>query len=102
MLLSAADIDAVERMELREANSVWYDVVQRQWPETGYERIMQRAWLLNWRIATLKGTIREPFTDYFKRCSDLFIAEAAFMERYKIASPTEQAALLAEKFGLTK
>ncbi len=55
MLLSATDIQTVSEMELSKASSEWYAVIQSQWPETGFERIMQRGWLLNWRIATLKG-----------------------------------------------
>jgi len=100
MLLSATDIQTVSDMELPAASSEWYAVIQSQWPETGFERIMQRGWLLNWRIATLKGTVSEPFADYWKRCQERFDAESAFNERYKAANPTEQAALLAEKFGL--
>ena len=46
MLLSTADIDAVVRMELPAANNAWYDIVQSQWPQVGYERTMQRAWPL--------------------------------------------------------
>jgi hypothetical protein len=102
MLLSAADIDAVARMELREANSAWYDIVQSQWPQTGYERTQQRGWLLNWRIGTIKGTVSEPFADYWKKCQERLNAESAFMERYKAASSTEQATLVAEKYDLTK
>jgi len=100
MLLSATDIQTVSDMELPAASSEWYAVIQSQWPETGFERIMQRGWLLNWRIATLKGTVSEPFADYWKRCQERFDAESAFNERYKAANPTEQAAMVAEKYGL--
>jgi hypothetical protein len=102
MLLRAADIDAVRSMDLRAARSEWYKVIQSQWPEKGFERIMQRGWLVNWRIATLDGDVSEPFADYWKRCHESFVVCCAFMERFKVASPTEQAVLVAEKYGLTK
>jgi hypothetical protein len=100
MLLSATDIQAVSEMELSKASFEWYSVIQSQWPETGFERIMQRAWLLRWRIDTLNGTISEPFAEYWKRCQERFAAETAFDDRYKAANPDEQAALLSERFGL--
>jgi hypothetical protein len=102
MLLSSAEIQAVSEMDLPAASSRWYVAIQSQWPEVGFERTMQRGWLLQWRMDTLKGTISEPFADYWKRCHDSFVASSAFMERFKVASPTEQAVLVAEKFGLTK
>jgi hypothetical protein len=102
MLLTAADIEAVRGMDLPAVSSAWYALIQSHWPETGFERIMQRGWLLNWRIATLKGTVTESFADYWKRCQERLNAESAFMERFKVASPTEQAQLVAEKYGLTK
>jgi hypothetical protein len=58
---------------------------------------------VNWRRDTLKGTVSESFGDYFKRCQASFVAEQAFLEKYyKVANETERAALLAEKYGLTK
>ena len=88
MLLSATDIQTVSEMEYSAVRSEWYKVIQTQWPETGFERLMQRGWLLNWRLATLKGTISESFGDYFKRCQERFAAEGG------------ELALLAEKYGL--
>jgi len=102
MLLSTADIQTVSEMELPAASSAWYGAIQSQWPETGFERTMQRTWLLRWRIETLKGTISESFADYWKRRHESFVAESSFIERYKGAGAVEQVALVAEKFGLTK
>jgi hypothetical protein len=102
MLLSATDIQTVSAMDRSDVTSEWYKLAQSHWPEVGFERMMQRGWLINWRRDTLKGTVSESFADYFKRCQDIFVAEQAFMERYKVASPAEQAALIDERFHLTK
>src|SRR5438552_2296958 len=47
MLLSATDIQTVSEMELSKASSEWYGLIQSPWPEVGFERNMQRGWLLN-------------------------------------------------------
>ena len=75
------------------------------WLEKGSEYIVQRRWFVNWRRGVLKDKSSEQFADYFNRHKDEldeFVAHCAFMERYKVASPTEQAAQIAEKFGLMK
>ena len=50
----------------------------------------------------LAPTSQELHKQYGEPNLERFLAESAFMARYKAANPDEQAALLAENFGLMK
>jgi len=99
MLLSAADIQDVVQMNLDEASSEWYRAIQKPWPTTGYERIMQRTSLLNWRLGVLRGTITEPFAEYWKTQQATFERAMEFSASFATASPEQRDEMLGERLG---
>jgi len=97
--LSAADIQTVREMDLKEASAEWYRLVQSQWPEKGFERIAQRTWLLRWRMDTLKGTVSESFADYVKPIQLRFEADMEFSARFAVASPEQRDTMLDKRLA---